>query len=204
MNSFQMVEKLETLCEILDESHPLIRVVAQIAAYEDQSRGYINDLLLSDGNPSNINTGWSNYKRWLDDVRNDLREFQHDQIILDTANLRQRVKQYEHEINLSENNQVESIYTQLDDFNRAYTAILREYSDGAIIALIKNASDLQKTIRDTVSTSSMIHGNLADINEYVEPFSFFDVARSLNLDGPTDWSEKIDEYLDGKVAISDE
>ena len=30
-----------------------------------------------------------------------------------------------------------------------------------------------------------------------EPQSFLDVARSLNLDGPPDWSEKFEEYLYG-------
>ncbi len=30
-----------------------------------------------------------------------------------------------------------------------------------------------------------------------EPVSFLTVARSLRLDGPSDWSEKIDEYLYG-------
>ncbi len=28
--------------------------------------------------------------------------------------------------------------------------------------------------------------------------SFLDVAQSLNLEGPADWSQKIDEYLYGK------
>ncbi len=30
-----------------------------------------------------------------------------------------------------------------------------------------------------------------------EPLSFLEVARSLRLDGPPDWSEKTDEYLYG-------
>ena len=31
-----------------------------------------------------------------------------------------------------------------------------------------------------------------------EPRSFFDTARSLNLDGPADWSENVDKYLYGE------
>ena len=30
-----------------------------------------------------------------------------------------------------------------------------------------------------------------------EPLSFLTVAQSLNLEGPTDWSENIEDYLDG-------
>ncbi|MBI5565930.1 MAG: antitoxin family protein [Chloroflexi bacterium] len=33
-----------------------------------------------------------------------------------------------------------------------------------------------------------------------KPRSFLDTARSLNLDGPTDWSEKIEEYLYGGMV----
>lgn len=32
----------------------------------------------------------------------------------------------------------------------------------------------------------------------VIPASFLDVAQSLNLEGPADWSQKIDEYLYGE------
>lgn len=31
-----------------------------------------------------------------------------------------------------------------------------------------------------------------------ETASFLDIAQSLNLEGPADWSQKIDEYLYGK------
>jgi hypothetical protein len=34
--------------------------------------------------------------------------------------------------------------------------------------------------------------------------SFLRVARSLNLDGPPDWSSRLDEYLYGETKISDE
>ena len=33
-----------------------------------------------------------------------------------------------------------------------------------------------------------------------EPMSFLDVARSLNLDGPPDWSENLHEYLYGMLG----
>jgi predicted DNA-binding antitoxin AbrB/MazE fold protein len=33
-----------------------------------------------------------------------------------------------------------------------------------------------------------------------DPHSFFHTARSLNLDGPADWSRRIDEYLYGEEA----
>ena len=32
-----------------------------------------------------------------------------------------------------------------------------------------------------------------------EPYSFLHFARSLNLDGPEDWSERIDDYLYGHL-----
>ena len=31
-----------------------------------------------------------------------------------------------------------------------------------------------------------------------EPYSFFDTAESLRIDGPPDWSEHINEYLTGE------
>lgn len=31
-----------------------------------------------------------------------------------------------------------------------------------------------------------------------EPYSFLHLARSLNLEGPVDWSENLDEYLYGE------
>ncbi|MEZ4712499.1 MAG: antitoxin family protein [Caldilineaceae bacterium] len=35
-----------------------------------------------------------------------------------------------------------------------------------------------------------------------EPFSFLGVAQSLKLDGPPDWSAKLDEYLYGGKRIN--
>ncbi len=35
-----------------------------------------------------------------------------------------------------------------------------------------------------------------------EPFSFLTVAQSLNLDGPPDWSAKLDEYLYGGKRLN--
>lgn len=37
-----------------------------------------------------------------------------------------------------------------------------------------------------------------------ESESFLRVARSLNLDGPRDWSSRLDEYLYGETDTSDE
>ena len=37
-----------------------------------------------------------------------------------------------------------------------------------------------------------------------EPESFLRVARSLNLDGPSDWSSRLDEYLYGGNGTLDE
>jgi hypothetical protein len=37
-----------------------------------------------------------------------------------------------------------------------------------------------------------------------ESESFLRVARSLNLDGPPDWSSRLDEYLYGRTDTSDE
>ncbi|MBI5651525.1 MAG: DUF104 domain-containing protein [Chloroflexi bacterium] len=35
-------------------------------------------------------------------------------------------------------------------------------------------------------------------NDDKETLSFFDTARALNLDGPTDWSANLEEYLYGE------
>jgi hypothetical protein len=37
-----------------------------------------------------------------------------------------------------------------------------------------------------------------------EPESFLRVARSLNLEGPADWSSRLDEYLYGGTDTADE
>lgn len=37
-----------------------------------------------------------------------------------------------------------------------------------------------------------------------ESTSFLQTARSLNLQGPPDWSENLDEYLYGGKTVSDE
>lgn len=37
-----------------------------------------------------------------------------------------------------------------------------------------------------------------------EPGSFFRTARSLNLDGPPDWSTRFDEYLNGERMKGDD
>ena len=37
-----------------------------------------------------------------------------------------------------------------------------------------------------------------------EPESFLQVARSLNLEGPRDWSSRLDEYLYGENGTVDE
>lgn len=37
-----------------------------------------------------------------------------------------------------------------------------------------------------------------------EPESFLQVARSLNLEGPSDWSSRLDEYLYGANETLDE
>ena len=37
-----------------------------------------------------------------------------------------------------------------------------------------------------------------------EPQSFLQVARSLNLEGPRDWSSRLDEYLYGENGKVDE
>jgi hypothetical protein len=37
-----------------------------------------------------------------------------------------------------------------------------------------------------------------------ESESFLRVARSLNLDGPSDWSSRLDDYLYGRTDTSDE
>lgn len=37
-----------------------------------------------------------------------------------------------------------------------------------------------------------------------EPFSFLSVAESLALDGPPDWSAKVDEYLYGRKRFNGE
>ena len=37
-----------------------------------------------------------------------------------------------------------------------------------------------------------------------QPESFLRVARSLNLDGPPDWSSRLDDYLYGGTDTSDE
>lgn len=37
-----------------------------------------------------------------------------------------------------------------------------------------------------------------------QPESFLRVARSLNLDGPPDWSSRLDEYLYGETDTADE
>lgn len=37
-----------------------------------------------------------------------------------------------------------------------------------------------------------------------EPYSFLKLARSLNLEGPEDWSENLDDYLYGDKKLPDE
>lgn len=37
-----------------------------------------------------------------------------------------------------------------------------------------------------------------------EPESFLQVARSLKLQGPPDWSSRLDEYLYGEKRVADE
>ncbi|MGK7925617.1 MAG: hypothetical protein AB4290_10290 [Spirulina sp.] len=37
-------------------------------------------------------------------------------------------------------------------------------------------------------------------NDNREPVSFLEVARSLKLEGPTDWSENLDKYLYGDAV----
>ncbi len=39
------------------------------------------------------------------------------------------------------------------------------------------------------------------LSQSEEPLSFLKVARSLQLEGPSDWSEKLDEYLYGGKKI---
>ncbi len=39
------------------------------------------------------------------------------------------------------------------------------------------------------------------LSQNEEPLSFLKVARSLQLEGPSDWSEKLDEYLYGGKKI---
>ena len=36
-----------------------------------------------------------------------------------------------------------------------------------------------------------------------KPYLFFEVAASLNLDGPPDWSERLEEYLYGGLVSDD-
>ena len=36
-----------------------------------------------------------------------------------------------------------------------------------------------------------------------EPYSFFDTAMRLRVDGPPDWSENINEYLTGERDLDD-
>ncbi len=37
-----------------------------------------------------------------------------------------------------------------------------------------------------------------------KPYSFFEYARSINIDAPPDYSENIDEYLYGGKSLEDE
>ena len=37
-----------------------------------------------------------------------------------------------------------------------------------------------------------------------EPYAFFKFAKSLKLKGPPDWSERWEEYRDGKIPFPDE
>ncbi len=51
--------------------------------------------------------------------------------------------------------------------------------------------DLQPNARVRVTVESIAE-------QKVEGISFLDTARSLNLDGPADWSENVDAYLYGE------
>ena len=39
---------------------------------------------------------------------------------------------------------------------------------------------------------------------FEKPKSFLDVARSLNLRGPADWSSRVDDYLYGTKSLDNE
>jgi hypothetical protein len=42
------------------------------------------------------------------------------------------------------------------------------------------------------------------VEETATPSSFLKTARSLNLEGPADWSERLDHYLYGNLTNDDE
>jgi predicted DNA-binding antitoxin AbrB/MazE fold protein len=46
-------------------------------------------------------------------------------------------------------------------------------------------------VRITIEESTMVKA---------EPYSFLHTARTLNLEGPSDWSERVEDYLYGNQA----
>jgi predicted DNA-binding antitoxin AbrB/MazE fold protein len=66
--------------------------------------------------------------------------------------------------------------------------------DGTVLRPIEPLSLQPNTrVRITIETESE-----------QQPVSFLQTARSLDLEGPPDWSERVDEYLYGKSGQRDE
>lgn len=70
--------------------------------------------------------------------------------------------------------------------NKTFTAIY----DGKVL-LPEEPLDLPPNTRVRITLESVtVHR--------AEPYSFLEVARSLNLKGPPNWSERIEDYFEGR------
>ena len=58
--------------------------------------------------------------------------------------------------------------------------------------------------QDDIEIATSITNGIVDPMEKIgEPYSFFEVASSLNVDGPPDWSENLDAYLYGGKLLDE-
>ncbi len=64
------------------------------------------------------------------------------------------------------------------------------------------------TVLLTVKTPERVEAERPDTERAMtgtgEPYSFLKLARSLNLEGPEDWSENLEDYLYGDKKLPDE
>ena len=70
-------------------------------------------------------------------------------------------------------------------------------------AVLDGSVRLAEPFRD-LEPNTRVRITVEDLPEKGSPArSFLETARSLNLDGPADWSEKVDDYLYGRSHDTD-
>lgn len=108
-----------------------------------------------------------------------------------------------------------------DEINHGQQRIISELVqiDRKVLEALKAVIDILKTVGEGSATASKIaqidlnsleaaisraHSVNVRVSDIIPPGaseqnsqSFLEVARSLNLDGPPDWSSRVDDYLSG-------